>query len=120
MNLGDPFAAFTIVFIFTISVSSLSILFGSIFNKEEIVIGLSILASQIFAGLGGCWWPIEVVSGTVKRVGMFTPSYWAMDAFHDLIFFQKGLKDVLPNILILTLFTLFFALLSIRFFRIKD
>ncbi len=120
LHFGNILPALIIVLIFTISISALSILFGSIFNREEIVIGLSILASQIFAGLGGCWWPIEVVSDTVKKVGMLMPSYWAMDAFHGLIFFNKDLSDILPNIFILIIFTIIFALLSIKFFKIKD
>lgn len=120
LNFGNLLPALMIVLIFAISVSALSIFLGSVFNSEEIVIGLSILASQIFAGLGGCWWPIEVVSDTVKKVGMSTPSYWAMDAFHKLLFFNKNLIDIIPNIIALTIFTAFFALLSIKFFKIRD
>jgi len=120
LNLGNPIAALFIILVFTISISALSIFFGSVFNKDEVVVGLSILASQLFAGLGGCWWPIELVSPMLKKIGMMTPSYWAMDAFHGLIFFNKGLMDVVPNILILSLFTVVFASLSIGFFRISD
>jgi len=120
LNFGNLLPALMIILIFTISIAALSILFGSVFNREDVVIGLSILASQIFAGLGGCWWPIEVVSDTVKKVGMLTPSYWAMDAFHGLIFFNKGFADIFPNMLFLLFFTLFFAFLSIKFFKISD
>ncbi len=119
-NLGNPFAALSVTFVFIISISALSIFFGSIFNREEIVIGLSILAAQLFAALGGCWWPIEIVSGTMKNIGMFTPAYWAMDAFHGLIFFSKDFIDIVPNLVILLAFTLVFAFLSIKYFRISN
>ncbi len=120
MNLGDPLPALIIVIVFSISVSGLSIFFGSVLSKEEVVIGISILAAQVFAGLGGCWWPIEIVPDMIRKIGMLTPTYWAMDAFHGLIFFHRSFADILPNLAILLIFTLLFATLSIRFFRIKD
>ncbi|MCK7462075.1 MAG: hypothetical protein MZU84_08450 [Sphingobacterium sp.] len=34
---------------------------GSLCTKEDLIIGLAVLLANIFAGLGGCWWPIEIV-----------------------------------------------------------
>lgn len=51
-----------------------------------------------FAALGGAWWPLEIVPPFMQQVGHLSPVAWAMDAFHDLIFYSGGLIDILPEI----------------------
>ena len=120
LNLGNLLLATLIILTYTITIAALSILYGSVFRKEQIIIGLSILTSNIFAALGGCWWPIEVVPDTIRTIGKITPAYWAMDAFHQIIFFNRGLPQITPNLLILLATTLLLSLLSFKFFKIED
>jgi len=120
LNLGDTFLSLLNVLFFSIAIASLSIFIGSVLNKEDLIVGVSVLVANIFAALGGCWWPIEVVPQTFQTIGMFSPAYWAMDAFHQIIFFNKGLMDILTNFIVLVGFTLVFTLLAIKFFKIKD
>ncbi|MCP5052571.1 MAG: ABC transporter permease, partial [bacterium] len=102
LNLGNPFLSILNVLFFSLAISSLSIFIGSVLSKEDLIIGISILLANVFAALGGCWWPIEVVPQTFRTIGMISPAYWAMDAFHQVIFFNKGLADIMVNILVLT------------------
>lgn len=120
MNLGNILLTALTVIFFSMTIASLGILIGSIFRKEDLIVGTAILFSVLFAALGGCWWPIEIVSETVRNVGKITPSYWAMDAFHQIIFFKKGIADLLLNFAVLLGYTLLFSLISFRFFKIKD
>lgn len=120
MNLGNIFLTALNVLFFSMAIASLGILIGSIFRKEDLIIGIAILFSILFAGLGGCWWPIEVVPETMRKVAMIAPSYWAMDAFHQIIFFKKGLTDLLLNFSVLLGYTLVFSLISFKFFKIKE
>ena len=120
LNLGNNFLAFLIILLFSAAVASLSILIGSVIKKEDLIIGLSVLLANMFAALGGCWWPLEVVPATVRSAGMISPAYWAMDGFHKIIFFNKGFIDILPNLAVFTLFLLLFSILSIKFFKIKE
>ncbi len=120
LNLGNNFLAFLIILFFSMSIASLSILFGSVLKKEELIVGISILTANMFAALGGCWWPIEIVPQTFKTIGMLSPSYWAMDAFHKIIFFNKNLSDISLNLLVLLGYTIIFSIISIRYFKIKD
>lgn len=119
-NLGNVFLSCLTIFLFIILNSSLSILLGSVIKKEEIIVGTAILLSNIFAALGGCWWPIEIVSDTLKSIGMLVPAYWAMDALHKIIFFNKEFADISINFIVLILFTLTFSLISFKFFKIKE
>lgn len=120
MNLGNILLTGLTVLFFAMAIASLGILIGSIFRKEDIIIGIAILVSILFAGLGGCWWPIEIVPEAVRNVAMIVPSYWAMDAFHQIIFFKKGLADLLLNFTVLLGYTVIFSLISFKFFKIKE
>ena len=120
LNLGNIILSCLIILIFTLAVACLSIFVGSVLHKEELIVGVSVLAANMFAALGGCWWPAEIVPPTFRTLGMISPAYWAMDAFHKVIFFGKGFDAILPNLLVLLAFTLIFMTLALRFFKIRD
>jgi ABC-type multidrug transport system permease subunit len=120
LNLGNYFLSLLNVLVFSIAIASLSIFIGSVLKKEDLVIGVSVLLANLFAALGGCWWPMEVVPQTFKTIGMISPAYWAMGAFHQVIFFNKGLADILINFIVLLGFAVIFTLLAVKFFKIKE
>jgi len=120
LNLGNVFLSLLNVLLFSIAIASLSIFIGSVLKKEDLIIGVSILLANIFAALGGCWWPIEVVPQTFKTIAMISPAYWAMDAFHQVIFFNKGLADISVNFLVLIGYTVIFTFLGVKFFKIRE
>lgn len=119
LNLGNTFLSALVIVFLSFAVASLSIFIGSLINKEDLIVGLAVLLSNMFAALGGCWWPIEVVPDSVRAVGMISPAYWAMDAFHQVIFFRKDFLDILPNLLVLFLFASVFTVLAIKYFKLK-
>jgi len=120
LNLGNYFLSLLNVLVFSIATASLSIFIGSVLKKEDLIIGVSVLLANLFAALGGCWWPMEIVPQTFKTIGMISPAYWAMDAFHQVIFFNKGLADILMNLIVLLGFAVIFTLLAVKFFKIKE
>ncbi|HDP94988.1 MAG TPA: ABC transporter permease [Candidatus Aminicenantes bacterium] len=120
LNLGNPTLSFLIILLFSATMASLSIFLGSVFRKEEVIIGLAILFANLFAALGGCWWPIEVVPPVVRAVGMVVPAWWAMDAFHKVIFFHKGLETLWLHYTILLGYTALFSFLAVRYFKIRE
>ena len=54
------FALFLVSFFFCATISSMSVLLGSIIKKEEILIIINILFANLMAALGGCWMPMEI------------------------------------------------------------
>jgi ABC-2 type transport system permease protein len=120
LNLGNVFLSCLIVLVFTLAMACLSIFVGSVLRKEELIVAVSVLSANMFAALGGCWWPAEIVPPVFRTLGMVSPAYWAMDAFHQVIFFGKGFATILPNLLVLLAFTAVFMALALRFFKIKD
>lgn len=118
-NMGNTILFIINIILFSLTVSSLTIFIGSILDKEDLIIGTSILLANIFAALGGCWWPIEIVPETIRRIAMATPGYWAMDTFTQIIFFNKGFHDIIINYIVLICFTLLFIYFAIKFFKTR-
>lgn len=120
LNLGHVPLALLVIAVFALAMSALSVFIGSVFTKEDMIIGLSVLLANIFAALGGCWWPNEIVPAGVRTVAKISPAYWAMDALNKLTFFHGGFADILPHLGIL--FTLAVVLTAVagKFFRIRD
>jgi ABC-type Na+ efflux pump permease subunit len=91
MPLGDhPLFLLPAVFCLAAAAGCLSILAGVACQNEKQVILLAILGSMVLAGLGGCWWPIEIVPDLFKTIAMFTPSYWAMRALQSVLYFGRS------------------------------
>jgi ABC-2 type transport system permease protein len=120
LNLGNIWLSGLNILVFTLAMACLSIFVGSVLRKEELIVGVSVLTANMFAGLGGCWWPIEIVPPAAKTLGMVSPAYWAMDTFHQVIFFGKGFAAVWPNFLVLLAFTAAFMILALRFFKVEE
>jgi ABC-2 type transport system permease protein len=84
------------------------------------IVGLAILLANVFAGLGGCWWPNEIVPPAVRRAAVISPAYWAMDALHKLRFFQGGFADILPNLGVLAGLAVVLGVVAARAFKVRD
>jgi len=120
LNLGNLPLALSVLAVFSLAMAALSVLVGSLCAKEDVIVGLSVLMANIFAGLGGCWWPNEIVPPTIRKVGMVSPAYWAMDALHKLTFFQGRLPDILPSLGVLGALSVVSTLVAVRYFRVRD
>lgn len=118
--LGESIPALFLVSLFFCgSIAGLSILFGCLIQKEEILIVLNILVANLMAALGGCWWPLELVPQGLRTVSFIFPTGWTMDAYHKLISFGYGFQEILPHIGFLALFSLVFLFLAVKFFKLR-
>lgn len=120
LDLGSVPLALLVIAVFALAMAALSVFIGSLLRKEDLIIGLAVLLANIFAGLGGCWWPSEIVPPGVRTVAMVSPAYWAMDALHKLRFFQGGFGDILPNLGILAALALVLGVVASRAFKVRD
>ncbi|MCC7015323.1 MAG: ABC transporter permease [Planctomycetes bacterium] len=98
-------------------VSSLALLFANLVATEGQVIGLGVLASNLLAALGGCWWPIEVTPRWMQALGGQLPSGATMNALHRLMIFQSGPSSALPALAYLTSGALLLGFVAARRFR---
>jgi ABC-2 type transport system permease protein len=79
-------------------IAVLALLLGNFGGTESRVIATGVIASNAMAGLGGCWWPIEITPLWTQHLAMFFPTGWAMDALHKLMSFGASPAAVVPHI----------------------
>jgi ABC-2 type transport system permease protein len=97
--------------------ASLGLLLGGVARSEGQAVAIGVLASNVLAALGGCWWPIEITPGWMQTLSLGLPTGWAMDALHKLVSFQAGAASALPHLAVLCLATLAAGWAAARFFR---
>jgi ABC-type Na+ efflux pump permease subunit len=98
-------------------VAGLATLFGAVLQTPEQASAVGWIASMVMAALGGCWWPSEIMPRWLWKAAHVFPTAWAMDAFHALISFGRGLEAVLLPAAVLLAFGAVFSLLGARFLR---
>lgn len=97
--------------------ASAALLLSSLAGSEGQVVGAGVLAANVLAALGGCWWPIEVTPPWMQKLATFLPTGWVMDALHKLAFFQTGPQGGVRAIVLLTLGALALGWIAARRFR---
>jgi ABC-type multidrug transport system permease subunit len=99
------------------AVAGLATLFGAILRTPEQASAIGWIASMVMAAMGGCWWPSEIVPRWLWRAAHVFPTAWAMDAFHSLISFGKGIEAVVLPAAVLFAFGLAFSALGARYLK---
>jgi ABC-type multidrug transport system permease subunit len=99
--------------------ASLALLLGSLVVTEGQAVGVGVLAANVLAALGGCWWPIEITPAWMQHLSKFLPSGWVMDALHKLISFQSGAASVLPHLAALLISSLIIGWVAAKRFRFQ-
>jgi len=90
-----------VLFAYGALAASLGMLLGNLGRTEGSVIGFGVILSNVLAGLGGCWWPIEVTPLWAQKLALFLPTGLAMDALHKLVNFAAPPSTVVPHVCIL-------------------
>ncbi len=103
---------------YAVAVACLSILLGAVFRTPEQASTVGWILSMVLAGLGGCWWPGEVMPEWLQAAAHALPTAWAMDGFHALISFGRGVEGVAVPSLVLVGFGVLFAVLGARFLKV--
>jgi ABC-type multidrug transport system permease subunit len=103
---------------YLLAVAALSTLLGALLATSEQASAVGWVSSMLLAGLGGCWWPSEVMPRWLWRAAHVLPTPWAMDGLHALLSFGRGLDAVLVPAAVLLGFAAVFAGLGARFLRV--
>lgn len=102
---------------YAMSVTGLSTLLGAVLRTDEQAGSLGWIITMAMSALGGCWWPSEVMPGWMWNVAHLLPTAWAMDGFHALISFGRGVEGVVLPCAALAVFGVIFSILGIRFLK---
>ncbi|MCK4538335.1 MAG: ABC transporter permease [Candidatus Krumholzibacteria bacterium] len=121
INLGNAIPALVVLMLsFAFCAGGFSILFGSLFSNPDQVSGFAVITTLAMSALGGCWWPLEIVSEPFRIVAFLLPTGWAMDGIHKLISFGYGFSSVVTHIVVLLLFGLVFMAIAAKRLKLHD
>ena len=70
--------------------SALGLLFATACRTRKQMEGLSTLVILVMSAVGGAWFPREILPEWFQTAGLVTPVAWAMDAFHGILWYGKG------------------------------
>jgi len=104
---------------YLLAVAALSTLLGALLATPEQASAVGWVGSMLLAGLGGCWWPSEVMPRWLWKAAHVFPTPWAMDGFHALLSYGHGLEAVLVPAGVLLGFAVVFAGLGARLLRVE-
>ena len=105
MELGPSLAGLALIgAAVAMAATSLSILMAAFVKTEAQLSGVSLLVVLAMSSLGGSWWPLEIVPDFMRTLAhIITINAWAMDGFKDILWYGRGVVDVLPEVGVLLL-----------------
>ncbi len=99
--------------------ATLGLLLGNFARTEGQTVAFGVIATNVMAALGGCWWPIEITPRWAQKLSLFLPTGWAMDALHKLVSFGYGPASVWLHIVGMTIAALLAGTVIARTFRFQ-
>lgn len=87
---------------------SLGILIGMIAKTQEQASPFGATLTVILAAIGGIWVPVFVMSETMQTLSKISPMHWALNAYYDILLRNGSIIDIIPEMLYLILFSIFF------------
>ncbi len=114
---GNPLAAGVLVVLWCLVGAGAGMVAGTVFRTPEQASAMGPIVGIVFAMLGGCMWPLSIVSTTMREIGHATPQAWAVDAWTNLLSNHGDLASISHEIGILALFAL--GLFALATYRLK-
>ncbi|PWK03932.1 ABC transporter permease [Tumebacillus permanentifrigoris] len=111
---GNWFAQFVLVSAFLLCVVGLGMLIAGFVRSTEQQMAFGSLLILSTCMLGGVYWPLDIVSETMRKAADFTPQKWAIDGFTELIARGGGLGDVVGPVAVLLGFAVVFLVVGVK------
>ena len=98
----DPLALTLLSAATSAAATGFGIFFAATCETRKQVEGLSTLIILAMSAAGGSWFPLFVTPEWFQTLGHFTLNAWAMDGFHGLFLYDRGLSGILTELGVLT------------------
>lgn len=117
--LASPLATLALSVASCAFVASLGLLIGVLAKMPEQSTIFALIPMFIFSGLGGAWVPLDILGESVQKIARFTPVYWIMTGFRDVLLRGAGLTESWLSILALLGFSVLFLIPAVLLFKKK-
>lgn len=112
---GNALAAGVLIVLWCFVGASAGMVAGTLFRTPEQASAIGPVVGITFAMLGGCMWPLSIVSTGMREFGHLTPQAWAVDAWTKLLADHGNILAIGRQLGVLTLFAVaFFTVATIR------
>lgn len=82
--------------------TALGMFIASVSSSPEAAQGLATFVILTMSACGGAWFPVSFMPEFMQQIARFTLTYWAMDAFAQVLWAGKSFVQILPSIGILS------------------
>lgn len=89
--LDRPVALAVVSLAWVVLAVGIGLAFAVLCRSQKQLEGLSTIVILVMSAVGGAWFPREVTPEWFRSVGAVTPVAWAMDAYHGVLWYGKGL-----------------------------
>jgi len=94
----DPGALFLLSATTVAAATGFGILFAATCESRKQVEGVSTLVILAMSAAGGSWFPLFITPAWFQTLGHFTLNAWAMDGYHALFLYDRGLAGILTDV----------------------
>ncbi len=112
---GHWLAVLTICFAYIFSLTGMGLLLSSMVKNHGQLSAATPVILTSFAMLGGCMWPLEIVSSRILLgLSLLTPHRWALEALHSVVIEPAGKGDFIQPVVILMAMGIVYVAAGIR------
>jgi ABC-2 type transport system permease protein len=115
----DPLAVAAVLIPYGLAATGLSIAVSTMVRTRSQMAGLSPILAVSMAMLGGCYWPVDIVSPLMRDIGSAVPTYWAMQGLTSVVVRNQGLAAAATPALILVGFAILFFSMGLALLRFE-
>lgn len=120
LNLGSDIVALIILISAIVLASTgLGLLVAVLVATKDQADSVSMMLTLIMSAIGGSWWPLFIEPQFMQDLAHVTITAWAMDGFHNLLYFDLGLSGIMEEVKVLLLMTGIFFGVAIARFRLE-
>ena len=98
---GDPLAACALVLTWALVGAGAGMLSGTLFRTSEQASAIGPATGIALGMLGGCMWPLAIVSPIMRTIGHIAPQAWAVDAWTVVLSHGGGIVDIARQLTVL-------------------
>lgn len=98
---------------------SMSILLGVVSKTQEQSAPFGATFVVILAAIGGVWIPVFAMSSTMQIASKTSPMNWALNGYYDIMLRNGSLIDIIPEMILLTLFSVVFTTFALLYDKKK-
>jgi len=86
---------------YMLAAASLGMLLASFFRSIDKANAVGVIVSLVMAALGGCWWPLEIVPGSMRKLALVFPTGETMDALGGMTALGPSAPFPVSNVVVL-------------------